>query len=232
MGASNVSAAFQRYAGKVPPLSMTLLTYMANVSKDSDEWPFFRLGQFALAEMALGRPDPDANDLRAVQRGMKPLLDIGAVTVDRSGAVRADGNVTARYRLNLTDRHDEARRKWEGTPDGKRRMSDRRRDRQHPTKSGAHTRRKVTSHPTKSDVTYDGKRRPQETVGIPEEREDQGRSGSSTTTSHPPRASTADVIPIADRRSRHREQGRAEIAAKGAAVRAALEARYARKEMP
>jgi len=194
MGATNALEAFRRFGGRVPASSLMLLVYMALTSKDAHDWPYCRLGQHALAEFALSRPNPDETDLRAVQRALKPLLDAGAVTVDRAGAQRADGNVTARYRLNLHERADKARAEWESTPDGKRRVSDRRRDPQHPTKSGGDTRRKVTRHPTVSDETPDENRRPKETGG--DMRSDKTEEeGSSETASHPPRASE-NVIPI------------------------------------
>lgn len=203
MGATNALDAFRRWGGKVPPSSLALLVYMALVSKDKDDWPYCRLGQHALAEFAMGRENPDDSDLRAVQRALKPLLDAGAVTVDRAGAQRADGNVTARYRLNLHERADKARSEWEETPDGKRRVSDRRRDPQHPTKNGDDTRRKVTRHPTVSDETPDGNRRPKETGG--DMRSDKTKEeGSSETASHPSRATDADdptgvVVPFPKR---------------------------------
>lgn len=187
MGATNALDAFRRYGGKVPATSLAVLLYMALVSKDRDDWPYYRQGQHAIAEFALGRSNPCDADLRAVQRAMKPLLDIGAVTVERAGAARSDGNVTARYRLNLHDRADKARREWEQTPDGKRRVSDRRRDPQHPTESGGDTRRKVTRHPTVSDDTPDGNRRAKETGGDMRS-EKTKEEGSFKTASHPPRA--------------------------------------------
>lgn len=188
MGASNALDAFRRFGGQVPPTSLVLLLYMALVSKDAHEWPYCRLGQHALAEHALHRPDPDEADLRAVQRALKPLLDCGAVTVDRAGAQRADGNVTARYRLNLHERADKARAAWELTPDGNRRVSDRRRDPQHPTKSDGDTRRKVTGHPTVSDGTPDENRRPKETGGDMRSDKTKEYLVEETASSHPPRA--------------------------------------------
>jgi hypothetical protein len=195
VGATNALAAIERFGGRVPATSLVLLIYMSLVSKDAHDWPYCRLGQHALAEFALRRPNPDETDLRAVQRALKPLLDAGAVTVDRAGAQRSDGNVTARYRLNLHDRADKARAEWEGTPDGKRRVSDRRRDPQHPTKSGGDTRRKVTRHPTVSDETPDENRRPKETGG--DMRSDKTKEeGSSQTASHPSREIAPNVVPF------------------------------------
>ena len=102
MGASNVAAAYARWAGKVPPKSMQLLTFMANVSHDNDPRPWFGQGHEALAEHALGRPAPiDKSGLKAVQSGITPLLKAGAVSVDRRASVRRDGPSTARYRLHL-----------------------------------------------------------------------------------------------------------------------------------
>jgi len=102
MGASNVAAVYVRYAGKVPPLSMQVLAYMALVSLDSDPWPWFGQGHAALAEHALGRPSPIGDDdLRAVRRAITPLVKVGAIHVDRRGAVRRAGPSTTRYRLDV-----------------------------------------------------------------------------------------------------------------------------------
>jgi hypothetical protein len=195
MGARNVVDAYRRWAGRVPGTSMQLLVYMAVVSKDSDDWPWYGQGQASLAEFAMGRENPDRSDLRAVSRAMGPLLDAGAVSVDRAGAARGDGNTTARYRLNLSEAADEAREKWEQTYDGKRRASDARREPRHTTKSGRDIRRFPTQHTTVSDATYDGNRRTKEKEKTKrsEKTEEEGRS---KTASHPPRATDADVIPI------------------------------------
>lgn len=102
MGASNVAAAFARYAGQVPPTSLVCLLYMANVSLDRDETPWFGQGHAALAEHALGRPTPiTKSDLRAVERAITPLLAAKALVVDRRAAIRIDGPNTVRYRLQL-----------------------------------------------------------------------------------------------------------------------------------
>jgi hypothetical protein len=102
MGASNAIAAYQLYAGRVPPISMQLLGYMALVSRDHDEHPWFSLGHQALAVHALGRPAPPTRaDVKAVERAVTPLLAVGAIVTDRRAAVRRDGSSTARYRLQL-----------------------------------------------------------------------------------------------------------------------------------
>lgn len=89
MGAGNVLLAYRAYAGKVPGLSMVCLTYMAVVSKDADEYPWFGMGHKALAEHALGRKPPITDsDLRAVERAVKPLLAAGAIIVDRRAGER------------------------------------------------------------------------------------------------------------------------------------------------
>lgn len=162
MGAANAMHAYRRFAGRIPPTSLACLVYMALVALDADDWPWFGLGQAAVAEFALGRPEASASDLRAVQRAIAPLLECGALTVDRAGAARNDGNTTARYRLNIHDRADAARAAWEATPDGNRRMSDRRTRAGHTTVCDADTRRFVTTHTTVSDETPDGNRRPKE----------------------------------------------------------------------
>ena len=201
MGATNAIAAYRRYAGKVPGLSLAVLVYMALVSKDKDPWPWFTLGQHAIAEHALGRPDPNAADLRAVQRAISPLIDAEAVTVDRAGAARSDGNTTARYRLNLHEEADRMRREWLDTPDGKRRMSNPHKARRDPTVSDGETRRKVTRDPTVSDERPDGNRRAKETRGDmrSEKTEEEDLS---ETASHPSRA-TAPPIPTPTRCPAH-----------------------------
>jgi hypothetical protein len=209
MGARNVAAAYQRWAGKVPGTSMQILVYMALVSKDSDDWPWYGQGQASLAEMAMGRPNPGRADLRAVQRAMTPLLDAGAVTVDRAGAARNDGNSTARYRLNITDRGDAARHKWQQTPVGKRRTSSPPEDPQHPTKSGSNTRRKVTQHPTVSDPTPDGNRRTKdkEKIKRSEKTEEEDKTfvrPSPLRASEPVAASVVELFPGASREPPYR----------------------------
>lgn len=106
MGASNVATAFALYAGKVPPLSMQILAYMALVAKDTDPRPWFGKGHAALADAAMGRPLPITEaDERAVRRAVQPLIRIGAVEVDRRPSPRSTGRYrTVRYRLNLTGR--------------------------------------------------------------------------------------------------------------------------------
>lgn len=260
MGAQNAIAAYQRWGSRVPPLSLVLLVYMALVSKDKDAWPWCGLGQHALAELALNRPDPSASDLRAVQRAMQPLLDVEAVTVDRPGASRGGGNTTARYRLNLHPQADEAYREWGETPDGKRRMSDRRtapakrgktavdnppQDPQHPTVSDGDTRRKVTRHPTVFDETPDENRRPKETGGDRRSEKTEEYVPALPTTSHPSRATgpteNASVIQLfskpPDRRPNRLSHSRAVDALAEAAERrrkavAEHQARLAAGEAP
>jgi hypothetical protein len=178
MGASNVAAAYTLYAGKVPATSMQVLIYMALVSKDNDEAPWFSKGREALAEHALGRPLPfDRADARAVERAIEPLLSIGAISTDRRAAVRREGSSTARYRLNLQLVHA-PRKTWgvKGSEDPPR-----------PTKTVTDAPRKSSSRPTDSVLT------PHENRG-PEEKEDLSRSETEEevvdlpTTSHPPRA--------------------------------------------
>lgn len=101
MGAINAKAAF-KFAGLVPPTSLACLVYMALVSMDSDDHPWFGRGHEALAEHVFGRKPPFTDsDLRAVRRAISPLLAVKAIVVDRHGAIRIDGANTARYRLQL-----------------------------------------------------------------------------------------------------------------------------------
>jgi hypothetical protein len=102
VGASNVAAAYQLYAGRVSPTSLHLLVYMALVSRDDDEKPWYGQGHEALAIHALGRPAPPGRaDIKAVERAITPLLKIGAIEADRRASVRRDGPSTVRYRLRL-----------------------------------------------------------------------------------------------------------------------------------
>lgn len=253
MGARNVMWAYQRYASQVPSTSLVVLVYMAVVSKDGDEWPWFGLGQAAIAENALGRPDATEADLRAVQRAMTPLLKVGAVTVDRAGAARTDGNTTARYRLNLSPEADAARDKWLATPDGKRRVSSlqtpdgKRRDSQQaaqavdPTKSGVETRRFLTEDPTESDGTPDENRRPKDEEE-PRGAREEGNGDLPTDVTGPrvaePRdgkiilfpASSSETPARTPRPSRARDLGRAELTAKAQAAQAGVAAILARRQ--
>ena len=112
MGASNVIAAYALYAGKVPATSMQVLAYMAAVSKDADDEPWYGQGHMALAEHALGRDIEPCGCVdsckhnrpheEAVRRAVKPLREIGAITVSRAPARRrTDGPSTVRYQLHL-----------------------------------------------------------------------------------------------------------------------------------
>lgn len=114
MGASNVIAAYSLYAGRVPATSMQVLAYMAVVSKDSDDEPWYGQGHMALAQHALGRSvEPcgcvDAcrhfrSHEEAVRRAVRALRDVGAVTVNRAPSRRrSDGPRTVRYRLHLVE---------------------------------------------------------------------------------------------------------------------------------
>lgn len=102
MGARNALLAYTKYASRVPPLPMQCLVYMAIISKDSDEAPWYGQGHAALAQHALGRQTPiGRGDVRAVERAIAPPLDVGAITTDRRAAPRGSGPRTVRYRLNL-----------------------------------------------------------------------------------------------------------------------------------
>jgi hypothetical protein len=102
MGARNAMAAYTKFASLVPLPSLVCLVYMALISMDSDDHPWFGKGHEALAEHALGRPLPiTESDLRAVRRAVAPLVAAKAIVVDRRGAVRIDGANTIRYRLQL-----------------------------------------------------------------------------------------------------------------------------------
>lgn len=103
MGARNAIKAYLLYAGKVPSTSMQILAYMALVSKDNDDHPWYSQGHEAIAQFALGRRENaiTTSDLKAVQRALRPLFDAKAITQDRAPAPRRDAPSTARYRLEL-----------------------------------------------------------------------------------------------------------------------------------
>lgn len=117
MGASNALAAFRLYAGKIPPLSMNLLTYMALISLDRDSEPRYWEGHAALAVHCLGREEAPVSDsdLRAVRRAITPLFAAGAITVARHSSPDRE-KPTVSYRLWLTA----------PAPDGKRPVNNRR----------------------------------------------------------------------------------------------------------
>lgn len=104
MGASNAIAAFEQYAGLVPPTSLLLLVRMALTAKDSDAEPWYEQGHEALARLALGRgkhAEVTRTDVAAVERAIAPLRKIGAISTDRRPARRRDERSTVKYRLHL-----------------------------------------------------------------------------------------------------------------------------------
>lgn len=191
MGASNVVAAYQQWAGQVPPLAMQLLAFMAVVSRDDDERPWFGQGHEALALHALGRPAPiGESDLRAVRRGITALLDAGAIEPDRRAAARRDGPSTVRYRLRLValEVQDIDTPPVDNPPDSHNG------DRARRTESGRDVGRFVVGRRTENDRTPDGNRPTEEPRGTTrsEEEEDhktsQGDSlpSTGTPTEHKP----------------------------------------------
>lgn len=169
MGASNAIAAFRLYAGKIPPLSMNVLTFMALVAMDKDSEPEYWEGHGALAVHCLGRDEAsiDDSDLRAVRRAITPLFEKGAITVTRHSSGRGEKGVTARYRLWLvTPAPDEKRPVGNQgavnpSPDGNRPMA------------GAGVGRKVADHRTESGRAPDGNRPAKEYEETEEQEEKQ-----------------------------------------------------------
>lgn len=178
MGASHIASAYTRWAGRVPPLSMVLLTYMALVAKDANSEPWYSQGHQALAELALGRPAPlTTADLRAVERAITPLLRAGAIVPNRRASVRRDGHSTVRYLLVIND-HTEAhaRRfasgdKSDGPDESP--VDNPLQDSQRPTDSDTHARRNPTARPTETVTTPDGNRGTEEKEEPVEEREEE-----------------------------------------------------------
>jgi hypothetical protein len=103
MGAANALAAYRLYAGKVPPLSLSVLVYMSLVALDKDEEPSWWEGHDMLALRCLGASEPVTDaDRRSVRRAITKLFDAGAITVARHSSGHGPKVITARYRLWLT----------------------------------------------------------------------------------------------------------------------------------
>lgn len=175
MGASNVAAAFATWAGRVPPLSMQVLTYMALVSKDADRQPWFGQGHAALAVHALGRPEPVSKaDIAAVERAVAPLAKAGAIRADRKASVRRDGPSTVRYRLVLWG-VDVPRNPGDVTAEDidESTVDNPPPDPQRPTESEAHVPRNPESRPTESVATSPGNRGTEEYEEYEEQEEEE-----------------------------------------------------------
>ncbi len=162
-------AAYAMYAGKVPLSSMQILVYMALVSRDGDESPWFSQGRSALAENALGRVPGAASekaDHQAAERAMKPLFAIGAITTDRRASPRRDGSGTARYRLHLMTRRALTLVPAEHVVEPRRAVDNPER----PSNSGLNAPRISVQEPLKSGPTPPEIQGPEEPGGTMEER--------------------------------------------------------------
>lgn len=141
MGSANALAAYRLYGGKIPPVSLNVLAYMALVALDKDKEPAWWEGHEMLAIRCFGRPEPvGETDLRAVRRAITPLFGAGAITTIRHGSGTRGRLITVRYRLWLD----------QPAPDGKR------------PKQAPRIGRKVVVHRTESDRAPDGIRPPKE----------------------------------------------------------------------
>lgn len=186
MGAINAMAAFDTYAGLVPPTSLLVLIRMALVSKDSDREPWFSEGHKALARAALGRgrhAEVDETDLKAVQRAMRPLHEVGAITTDRPASVRRDDGSTARYLLHLKTPHGGRKPSGveapsRGTKNGGRHRTE---DPQRGTVSGLHGGRKTVARGTETVH----QRKQEETRRRQEELEARDRTAIAAVLRHP-----------------------------------------------
>lgn len=122
-------------------MSMVALAYMALISIDADDVPWWSQGAEALAVMALGRDElvetgdakEDARARKAMEhaceRVLKPLFEAGAVTTTRHSSGHPDRPRPAKYRLWLkAPASDEARdprhRADRATPHGNRGVHD------------------------------------------------------------------------------------------------------------
>ena len=141
MGSANALAAYRLYGGKVPPVSLNVLAYMALVALDKSAEPSWWEGHEMLAVRCFGRAEPVGDaDLRAVRRAITPLFAAGAITTIRHGSGTRGRLITVRYRLWLDH----------PAPDGKR------------PKHASCIGRKVVVHRTESDRAQDGIRPPKE----------------------------------------------------------------------
>lgn len=175
MGASNVAAAFATWAGKVPPLSMQVLTYMALVSRDADRQPWFGQGHAALAVHALGRAEPVTKaDIAAVERAVAPLAKAGAIKADRRASVRRDGPSTVRYRLVLWTVDVPRNSGGVNAEDIDQSTVDNpAEDPQRPTESGTDVPRNPEPRPTESVATPPGNRGTEEPGGTTRSEEEE-----------------------------------------------------------
>jgi hypothetical protein len=154
VGASNALDAFRLYAGKVPPLAMNVLTYMALVAMDKDREPKYWKGHETLAVHCLGRDEAsiDDSDLRAVRRAITSLFKAGAITVAQHSSGRGEKGGRVFYRLHLVTPTQDEKRPVDDAP-----PTDLAPDGKCPVDTGS-TGRKVVEHRTKSDRAPDGKR--------------------------------------------------------------------------
>ncbi len=113
MGASNALDAFRLYSAKVPATAMSALAFMALVSMDKDDEPWFQMGYEAIAVTALGRePVTETGDAKAdaraqkamevaCERALRPLFENGAITTVERSSGRPGKSRHAKYRLWL-----------------------------------------------------------------------------------------------------------------------------------
>ncbi|MFI5931281.1 hypothetical protein [Actinoplanes sp. NPDC051494] len=115
MGAGNVKAVFDRYATQLPWRPFAALVFMANTSLDADPWPYYSAGLDHLTAVLFKTPDPSATQLRDVRRLVRGMVDDQVITKDReASSLRKNArDRSARYRLNIHDAADLARKQWE-----------------------------------------------------------------------------------------------------------------------
>jgi hypothetical protein len=195
MGASNVLAAHRLYAGKVPPMSLAVLAYIAAVSLDKDAEPSWWEGHDILAVRCFGYAEPvTRSDLRAVERAVTSLFRAGAITSVRHSGQSGNGKVwTARYRLWLAEPAPEGKRR--SPPDGKRRVN----GGPHPTKNG----------PSPDEKRSFTRRKPPDPIKMSrrrqEERDNKGSALTGTGGSNQPAAARSRAV-ISDEEWEQRER--------------------------
>jgi len=120
MGAGNVKAVFERYANRMPWRPFAALVFMANTSLDSHEWPYYSAGLEHLAAALFKTPEPTPTHLRDVRRLVRDLVSDSVVTKDReaSSLRKNPRDRAARYRLNIHEAADLARKQWEADSTG------------------------------------------------------------------------------------------------------------------
>lgn len=120
MGAGNVQAVFDRYANRLPWRTFAALVWMAKTSIDAHAWPYYSGGLDALAAALFQVPEPSTTQQRDVRRMVRDMVNDRVLTKDRAASSlrRREKDRPARYRLNIHESADLARKQWEADSTG------------------------------------------------------------------------------------------------------------------